>query len=68
MQSDRGTPEEFEMCVDRLVSQKGSSDRGDCMMKAGTAAATKLLGKLHMLLRFCSLFVVERQHVFVVRW
>jgi hypothetical protein len=45
MQSDRGTPEEFEMCVVRLVSQKGSSDRGDYIMKTGVAAATKLLGK-----------------------
>jgi hypothetical protein len=60
MQSDRGTPEEFEMFVDRLVSQNESSDRGDPIMKMGVAAATKLLGKLHMLLRFWSLLVVER--------
>jgi hypothetical protein len=58
MQSDCGTPEEFEMFVDRLVSQNGSSDRGDYIMKTGVA--TKLLGKLHMLLRFWSLLVVER--------
>jgi hypothetical protein len=54
MQSDSGTPEEFEICVDL------SSDRGDYILKTGVAAATKLLGKLHMLLRFWSLFVVER--------
>jgi hypothetical protein len=60
MQSDRRTPVEFEMFVGRLVSQNGSSNRGDDIMKMVVAAATKLLGKFHTLLRFWSLLVVER--------